>query len=275
MTLSCVFYGVSDEEFPKLLDTFHSVFQKGRDSFRVEGRFHTAERATRYITENSGIRLVLTYVAARTDEEGNAAPDLDAIRFGRYAARLNRENYVIYLAQDGKTLLRMASSCIRSAATMTLPMFYERGGPALEMIRQDYQALMSDADVEDENWVYLKSSGGMVSRVNTSRIYAVMAAGKLLEVRTENGTLQVHDSLENIQKLLGPRFIRCHRSCLIRYEAIQYVDFPNMSIILLDGTVAPLARSYKHTMSEHVAQSGGAKTAEAEDTAEPAEATEA
>lgn len=252
MTLSCVFYNVNDADFDKLMGVFRSVFNNEKGNFRVDARFVEAEQAARLFTQTNGIRLLVTYVSAIRNEEGKAIPDMEAIRLGHVAAHTNRDNYILYLAQDNETLLRMSSACIRAVATMTLPMFIKRGQTALSMIQDDYQRLTANESMESGEWVSLKTSGGKVIRVHTSQLYAIMSDNKQLEVRTADGTMKVHGSLDSLQTQLGSGFCRCHRSTLINLSAIQYVDFPNMTIALVDGSMVPLAKSFRQAMSQIV-----------------------
>ena len=252
MTLSCMFYNVNDEHFDKIISVFRSVFGSGQGNFRVDARFSDAEQAAKFLTQTRSTRLLVTYVSSHRNEDGHAMPDMDAVRLGYIATRSNRDNYVLYLAQDNETLLRMASSCVRAVATMTLPMFVRRGQAALGMIREDYRQLTAAEDTSEGEWIHLKVIGGTVVRLHTSRLYAVLSENKELEVHTADGVMKAYGSLDGMHKQLGDGFCRCHRSCLINRDAIQYVDFAGMTIALMDGTLVPLAKSFRQAMSQLV-----------------------
>lgn len=249
MTLPCAFYRVSDQDFEKLMTVFHAVF--GQGDFRVDARFSSAEHAMKYLSQKN-IHLLVTFVAAHKDENGRFLPDVEAVRLGRIAAHANRDNYIIYLAQDNETLLRMAPACVRAVATMTLPMFLQRGQVALSMISEDYCKLTANEELDESQWLCFKMSGGAVKRIHASQLYAVMAESKELVLHTQEGLFRVYGTLVHLKQQLSDSFCQCHRSCLVNLNAIQHVDFANLTITLKDGTAAPLAKSFRQTMRQLV-----------------------
>lgn len=263
MRLSCIFYGMGDENFQSVFSVFRSAFGTGGDTFRIDAKFSDANTAARYIASSRSIHLLVVYVSA-WQEEDKTVLDMDAIRLGRLSVSVNRDNYVIYLTQDNKVLLRVAPLCTRSVAVMSLDMFRDRGKGALEMVKKDYHFLTKNESSEEGKWIHLKQGNGNVARVHTTDIYALIAVNKELEVHTANGVLTISGSLDSMHNLLGDRFCRCHRSCLLNLDGIQYVDFPAMTIVLIDGTPVPLARSFRHNMSELVQEKNDAQPASQE-----------
>lgn len=251
MTLPCVFYRIGDQDFDKLMDVFHAVFGHGQGDFRVDARFTNAEHAVKYLARKN-IHLLVTFIASHKTEDGKSLPDVEAIRLGQIAAQANRDNYVIYLAQDNETLLRMAPACVRAVATMTLPMFLQRGQVALSMICEDFCKLTANEEFDDSQWLCFKMPGGAVKRVHASQLYAVMAESKELVLHTQEGVFRVYGTLVHLKQQLNDAFCQCHRSCLINLNAIQHVDFANLTITLKDGTAAPLAKSFRQTMRQLV-----------------------
>lgn len=249
MTLPCVFYHVGEQDFEKMMGVFHTVFGNGQGNFRVDARFANVEQAVKYLAQRN-IHLLVTYVSAHRDENGRSMPDVEAIRLGQIAARANRDNYIIYLAHDNETLLRMAPACVRAVASMTLSMFLQRGQAALTAIREDYGKLTTGDEPDESQWLCVKSPGGAVKRVHPSQLYAVMAESKELVLHTEEGVFKAYGTLVHLKQQLGDAFCQCHRSCLVNLNAIQDVDFAGLTISLKDGSTAPLAKSFRQTMRQ-------------------------
>ena len=71
----------------------------------------------------------------------------------------------------------------------------------------------------------------------------------MVEFHTAKQNIAIYSSMDNVEKMLGDAFMRCHRSYFINREMIQYIDFREMTIHMVDGSAAPLARSFKDAMN--------------------------
>lgn len=240
MVLQSVFYRIPDEAFAKIMEQFQQVCNQEETYLRVVMRTDDFHDAVRGVEEIDGVLMLVIGVEDLHSQTGQ-----QALQLGRMAAYKNRDNYVIYSALDSKIMIQMAPFCTHPAGVLTNAMLETRGGRLLRDILRDYNTLYHDE--EEGQWISLKVKGS-VTRVNMNDICAVMAANKMVEVTTLKEKLLVYDTLDNIGSKLDERFIRCHRSCLINIKRIQRVDFPQMSIVLMNGTEVPLARSFKQAI---------------------------
>jgi len=255
LVLTTLFYKVPDEEFNRMMPVFRKAAEQEQAAFRVDLRTSDPAIAERVIASGNGIVLLITYVAGVVTEDGKQSVDVEALRIGQGCVRKNRDNYVVYLAEDNRVLLRMAAACTRPAGMMSTDMFAERGLRVMREIFRDFRSL-TDEKLPAGEMISLKCIGGKVVRVSLAEVYAALSAQKRTDVHTVACIHTVSNGLTELQEQFGEGFCMCHRGCLINLQAIQYVDFRTMTIYLLDGTEVPLARSFRQAMEELITNAG-------------------
>lgn len=245
MILPMVLYRVSNTLFSEMMNQFQQVCNQEGLLLRIEMHTDRYQDALKLVEHSPQIMLFVTCVDDPHSEEGRLA-----LQLGRLVMQRNRDNYVIYNAHDSRSLIQMAPYCTRPAALSTDAILVSQGQRILRDIARDYRSIHREPD--SSTWISLKVKGAVL-RTNLNDIFAVTSSDKMVEVHTLKNTVTVHDTLENIAKKLDDRFYRCHRSCLINREYIQRVDFQQMSIVMMNGMVVPLARSFRrvfHTLME-------------------------
>lgn len=242
MILPMMLYRVPDQSLPQIMDVFDETCTEMEGTLRVELNTDVYQEAQRCIAKTRNVMMLVTYIGDILTEEGK-----QALLIGQQAIQKNRDNYVVYVAKDNKVLLQMAAYCTRPAGMITDQMLCTRGQRLMREILRDYKTIY--VNTEEEHWLSLKTKG-VVTRVNVSEICSVTSMNKMIEVSTIKTKIMVYDSLESVGGKLGERFARCHRSCFVNLDRIRQVDFHTMTITLTDGSVLPLARSYKHAFHD-------------------------
>lgn len=237
MVLPMMLYQVPEVSFPKMMDVLNDTCNQMEASLRVELNTNVYQEAQKCIEKTNNVMMLITYIGDILTDEGK-----QALILGQQAMTKNRDNYVVYVAKDNKVLLQMASYCTRPAGMVTDQMLCTRGQRLMKDILRDYKNIY--VDKPEDHWLSLKTKS-VVTRVNMSEICAITSMNKMIEVITTKTKISVYDSLESISQKLGDQFARCHRSCIVNLDRIQYVDFHAMTIKLTDGTEVPLARSYR------------------------------
>ena len=89
--------------------------------------------------------------------------------------------------------------------------------------------------------VILLTVGGEMIRLPVSQVQYVEAFSHTVAIVTERDTIQVKMPISEVEKLLGDKFIRCHRSYLIGLKHISRLS--KTAVILDNGKALPLSRS--------------------------------
>ena len=89
--------------------------------------------------------------------------------------------------------------------------------------------------------VILLTVGGEMLRLPVSQVQYVEAFSHIVAIVTERDTIQVKMPISEVEKLLGEKFIRCHRSYLIGLKHISRLS--KTAVILDNGKALPLSRS--------------------------------
>jgi len=245
MALTCLLYGAREDFLPVLLQVFRASASKEECMFQIAMQTDSYSAACRFLQRNQGMLLLAICVppAEQADEFKQA------LQLGRFAGEVNRNSYVVYCAANNRTMVAMAPYCPRAAGIISEPLMTRGGYQLMRAIFRDYHALQHAEAASDGAFVNLKVKGA-ITRIPMRQICAVMANNKMVEICTTGGKVQAYTTLEKMQAELDERFVRCHRSCLINQECIQYVDLREGNIVLMDGTSVPLSRNFKKAIND-------------------------
>ena len=100
----------------------------------------------------------------------------------------------------------------------------------------------------DENYVIDNREGRQL--VPYSKILYFESRAKKIFVITESCEYSVYDTLDNLEKILPKNFVRCHRSFIVAVSEIKKIMFSQNTIVLENGILIPLSRSYKSAMKD-------------------------
>lgn len=244
MTLPMLIYDLEEETRYGLLEELGQLCRKAQLPVQLQLATNDLDGM---LAELRGCRHVCLIVIGVPS--GAADKERLAIRLGHYALKLNRDHYVVYMVKERTELEDVLPYCARSAGVLVCPPEEKAVRRVFGMVLEDYRRIYAQEADENDRYISLKSEG-RVFRVRVKDICTVQALNKVIEYRTLSQTIAVYGSMSEAEKQLGESFVRCHRSYLINMNMIQYVDFREMAIHMADGTVIPLARSYKGSLQE-------------------------
>jgi len=226
-----------------LFEALNGVSQKTETQFRIQIDTNNVDDAIRAIQDESHIGAVVLGVDSIHKDKQKIA-----LRLGKLTMMCNRDHYVIYIIKNRQELELVLPLCARSAGVLVCPVEEKPIQMVFKPIFEDYRGIYENETSQDGQWLNLKSAG-KVHRVRLNDVIMVQAVDKMVEFHTAKQSIAVYSSMDNVEKMLNDSFMRCHRSYFINRDMIQYIDFREMTIHLLDGSIAPLARSFKDAMN--------------------------
>lgn len=239
MVLPTILYGLDEETRTLLLGRLNEISKKTEAPFQVCLSTDDVDEMVKEINDLTGIALIVLGVdSVRQDKQ------LLALRLGKYAMRVNRDHYVVYIVKERAELEQLLPLCARSAGILTCPPEEKAIAQVFTPLFEDYGRMYARETSQDGRWLNLKTEG-RIYRVRMSDVCTVQALNKMIEFRTMKQAIQIYSSMSSVEKMLDDTFIRCHRSYFINRNQIQYIEFKNMCIHMTDGSVVPLARSFK------------------------------
>lgn len=133
------------------------------------------------------------------------------------------------------------------------PVQSTRLGESLERLRRQKRLHASAPASASEFPDYLSLPiGRRMHRIAVSAISVVLAQANYLEVRADNRSFVLRQTLANFSKQLNPSaFVRIHRSCVIRIgavESIESIGSGRYRLRLRDGSQHYAARGYRETV---------------------------
>lgn len=114
----------------------------------------------------------------------------------------------------------------------------------LNPVMKDFLSLV-DAKSDDVQDVFWVESDNDKLCVPLDKIYYIEARDKKVFIRLNSIEYPMYDTIENLSTSMPPNFIRCHRSYIVNTSYISKVKFSDSMILLTEGKMVPLSRSYK------------------------------
>lgn len=242
MVLPTILYGLDDGLRTVLLEKLTQISRSAEVPFQVQISTDDIDEAIEEVQNQRSVALIVLGIdSVKQDKERLA------VRLGKYAMRINRDHYVVYIVKEKQELEYVLPLCARSAGILTCPPEEKAIAQTFKTLFEDYHRIYGRETSDDGKWLNLKTDGKMY-RVRMSDVCTVQAVNKIIEFHTMKQTIQVYSSMGSVEKMLDDTFIRCHRSYFINRNQIQFVDFREMTIHMTDGSLIPLARSFKDSM---------------------------
>ena len=247
MILPMILYNLEEDKQNILFDILHQLSIQMDTPFRIEVNTNSVDDAIQAIEEETGIATVILGV-----DDLEVDKYMLAFRLGNLAKICNRDHYVVYIIKQRNQLHEILPYCSRSAGIVVCPPEKMAIEQVFRPLLEDYHQMYADMPPENRKWLTLKSTG-KIYRVRLQDVISIQAAEKIVEFHTRTQDISVYSSMDQVASMVDESFFRCHRSYFINREYIQYVDFQEMLIRLIDGTNVPLARSMKNGMHQVLA----------------------
>ena len=99
-----------------------------------------------------------------------------------------------------------------------------------------------NAETSEDSDVFVKVDSRLV-KIKSSDIYWIEALGDYIVINTEESKYIVHNTMKGIEsKLSSDRFLRVHRSYIVRLDKIETLD---ESVIVIKQKIIPIGGTYK------------------------------
>ncbi|MGN0996873.1 MAG: LytR/AlgR family response regulator transcription factor [Candidatus Ventricola sp.] len=243
MVLPTILYGLDEDVRSLLFSKLSQISRATETPFQIQLCTDDIDEAIGEIRDQKSVMLMVLGVdSVKRDRERLA------LRFGKYAMRINRDHYVVYIVKERSELEQVLPLCARSAGILTCPPEEKAIEQTFTPLFEDYRRVYGRETSQDGRWLNLKTEGRMY-RVRMSDVCTVQAINKEIEFRTMKQSFRIYSSMSAVEKMLDESFIRCHRSYFINSNRIAFVDFREMTIHMMDGSSIPLARSFKESIS--------------------------
>ncbi len=240
--LPVVIYEPDEGDRRQILSYLNGYSDRHGQRFAVLGSTGALKEAAGCLGAESGVLLLILGV------RGGAGRD--AAELERLSAKANRDNYTMYWLHSPDDLYEIAGSCLRPAGFLIPPPSEEQFERIVRRICEDYENL---TEAPPDMFLALQS-GGTVHRLPIGRILYIEAFDKKLNIWTQRQCLTVCERLADVERRLGDRFVRCHRSYLVNYAQIERADFARMELTLAGGTSLPLSRTGKDALKRRMSR---------------------
>lgn len=109
-------------------------------------------------------------------------------------------------------------------------------------IQDKLSEVLRDVRQEFSGQVFCFKAGGENIRIDRRRILYLESKLRMLRLVTKTEEHSFYSSLEDAEKQLGERFLRCHKSFLVNLDRVE--RFSKETVVLENGISIPISRSY-------------------------------
>lgn len=192
----------------------------------------------RYLKEDDEITLYILDAAYEDDKT-------EGIRLAKEIRGKNRNAYIVFNTIFQDTIYQVMSGLIRPAGFYNKPLEGQDLGILIGDIYRDYLNLQGE-DVE----ILHVNIASTVYNIEYDRILYFEALRKKLYIHTTNQRIGYYESLTCVERMVGNKFVRCHRSYLVNRAHIKSVSFAKMTVELHNGVIINITRTYKNKLRE-------------------------
>ena len=206
MVLPTILYGLEDPVRTLLLEKLGEIAKKTETPFQIRISTDDVNEMIAQIDDQSTMALIVLGIDSISRDKQRLA-----LRLGKYAMRVNRDHYVVYMVKAREELEQLLPLCARSAGILTCPPEERAIAQTFTPLFEDYRRIYARETSQDGKWLNLKAEGRLY-RVRMNDVCTIQAVNKMIEFRTMKQTIQIYSSMSNVEKMLDDTFLRCHRS---------------------------------------------------------------
>ena len=185
-------------------------------------------------------------------------PSMDGIEFARHAQKLARPPAIVFTTAFDAYAVKAFE--VNAMDYLLKPIRRERLALALQKVRkrtQDAVGHLPDVSRRARRHLSVVERGRVVL-VAIPEILYLRAEAKYVTIRTAERELLLEESLSSLETEFAEEFVRIHRSCLVRSEAIagfERVNDPEsdsrwVAIVAQTGERLPVSRRQQHIVRE-------------------------
>lgn len=157
------------------------------------------------------------------------------------------DTYVMLISNDSISPIEYVKPTIMPAGLMLRPLSKRSVKECIyENIRMYLKIFYGETAISS----FLLDSKEGRQYIPYSQISYFESREKKIFLYTSKDQYSFYDTLENLTEKLSDDFIRCHRSFIIRKDMIEKVYLSKGYIVLIDGEMIPISRTYKPQLKE-------------------------
>lgn len=221
----------------KICASVERVFTSNRINGSVVCRASNTREIEDYLKHHTA-NLFLLDIDLKTEETGYM-----------FAQRLREKDpfaYIIFLTGHFEYALQAFK--VKTFDFLTKPITDEILEQCLLRVNKDYLSTVPAAG--DKESIIEVKSGNAVYRLKTNDIVYVEKLGFKVILHLVGSELSCYDTLENIAaKLVGGRFVRCHKSYIANTSYISKIDYKEKQVLFETGLSCYIGDKYKGALS--------------------------
>lgn len=122
-----------------------------------------------------------------------------------------------------------------------------------EVLEESIRSYISKFRNKSEEQYFVVETRGERELFSYDRIMYFEAREKKVFLNSGEMEYPFYDTLDQLEKRLGERFIRCHRGFLVNKSKISKVYLSQNTVLLNGGEEIPVSRSYKPVLKQYMA----------------------
>ena len=133
--------------------------------------------------------------------------------------------------------------------TIEMALYKHDKNKEVEKERDLLYSIVENKDSKD--FIFVKSNSRLV-KLNTKDLYFVEALKDYVVINTLDSRYTIHSTMKDIEKKLpGDKFIRVHRSYIVRLDKIASIEYPNLHLEN-DKRIIPIGGSYRDDLVNRI-----------------------
>lgn len=151
---------------------------------------------------------------------------------------------IIILADASMSPVTYMKPTILAASLLLKPLSREMVHQVVETVFQKF----IEKSIDEE--VFLIDTREYKQRIPLNNILYFEAREKKIYACTANQEFGFYDTMDHLENQMQTHFVRCHRSYLANVSYIEKVMLSKNCILLKEGIILPLSRSYKEQLKK-------------------------
>jgi len=129
------------------------------------------------------------------------------------------------------------------------PVLPARFVQSVKKAKDIYDSRRNEVQLQEDSFIFIRE-GTVVHRLDLDDILYAEAMGDYVKIHVPGKLHVVHTKFKNVEeKLPSSRFLRIHRSYIV---AVDKIDSLQEGIIIIKGTLLPVAEGYRKALNERL-----------------------
>jgi len=168
------------------------------------------------------------------------------LRVARTVRRSSETTFILLVSDRSSDLSPCFRPKIRPSGVLFRPVQVPQLGSLLNEVAEEIDRLTRS---ESDDVFIFKSEGASYRRPFRDILF-FEASNKKVVLHTAGQEIGYYDSINNLEAILPPYFVRCHRSFIANSRNIQAMHGADMELRLNGGYRVPFSRSYREKIKQ-------------------------